>query len=62
MIIGILGLPYSGKTTLFEAITGAHGAAMDRSGSAHTATVAVPDERLERLAETDDNVVRLRKD
>lgn len=51
MIIGILGLPYSGKTTLFEAITGAHGAAMDRSGSAHTATVAVPDERLDRLAE-----------
>ena len=27
MQIAIIGLPYSGKTTLFEAITGTHGAA-----------------------------------
>jgi hypothetical protein len=50
MRIAIIGLPYSGKTTLFEAITGAHGAAGERSAGAHLATVAVPDERLEALA------------
>ena len=51
MKVGIVGLPYSGKTTLFEAITGAHGAAIEHSAVAHTATVRVPDERLGRLAE-----------
>ncbi|MGD1000422.1 MAG: DUF933 domain-containing protein [Candidatus Brocadiia bacterium] len=50
MRIAIVGLPYSGKTTLFEAITGAHGTAVDRGAAAHLATVAVPDERLDALA------------
>ena len=50
MRIAIVGLPYSGKTTLFEAITGAHGTAADRGAAAHLATVAVPDERLDALA------------
>ncbi len=49
MRIAIVGLPYSGKTTLFEAITGAHGTAVDRGAAAHLATVAVPDERLDAL-------------
>jgi len=50
MKVGLIGLPFSGKTALFEAITGPHGVAMDRSGAAHVATVPVPDERLEFLA------------
>ena len=45
--VGIVGMPYSGKTTLFVALT--------RSGSsggrANQAVVAVPDERLEVLTE-----------
>ncbi len=48
--LGIVGLPYSGKTSLFEAITGAHAAAQDHSGSAHQATIAVPDKRLDAFA------------
>ena len=51
MRIGIVGLPYSGKTALFEAITGAHGAAIKHSATTHSATVLVPDERIDRLAE-----------
>ena len=50
MKLGIVGLPYSGKTTLFEAITGAHGAAIEHSTSAHVATIVVPDERVDALA------------
>jgi len=49
MKVGIIGLPFSGKTALFEAITGPHGVATDHSGAAHVATVPVPDERLEFL-------------
>ncbi|MFH1516333.1 MAG: GTPase, partial [Pseudomonadota bacterium] len=51
MKLGIVGLPYSGKTTLFEAITGAHGAAIEHSGGTHAATIIVPDERMNILAE-----------
>jgi ribosome-binding ATPase YchF (GTP1/OBG family) len=40
---GIVGLPGSGKTTLFVALTGGHGA---------VGTVPIPDERLEPLART----------
>jgi GTP-binding protein YchF len=52
MRVGIVGLPQSGKTTLFNAITGAHG---DTSGY-HAGTqvahgmVRVPDDRLDVLA------------
>ena len=51
MRLGIVGLSYSGKTTLFEAITGAHGAAIEHSSGAHVATIVVPDERVDALAE-----------
>jgi len=52
MQIGIVGLPYSGKSTLFQTITKTH---LDPSAlskaEAHRAIVRVPDERLERLSE-----------
>ncbi len=52
MNIGIIGLPYSGKTELFEALTGADAGAGVRpgNGTEHRAVVRVPDDRLERLA------------
>ncbi len=45
--VGLVGVPYSGKSTLFTALTrtGASG------GRANQAVVPVPDERLETLAE-----------
>lgn len=54
MRIGIIGLPQSGKTTVFNALTG--GAAPVATGSGygqetHVAVVKVPDKRLARLAE-----------
>lgn len=51
MKVGFMGLPASGKTTIFDALTGLHrqvgfaGARRD----ADTAAVRVPDERLDRL-------------
>jgi GTP-binding protein YchF len=53
MQIGIVGLPFSGKSTLFQAITGTHidPQALAR-GDVHHGVVKVPDARLERLAET----------
>jgi ribosome-binding ATPase YchF (GTP1/OBG family) len=47
--VGIVGLPSSGKTTLFRAVTHAetHG-----SGKEHVGMAQIPDERLDRLAET----------
>jgi len=50
MEMGILGLPQSGKSTLFEIMTGV------KSGTLHNETVvrglaAVPDERFDRLVE-----------
>ncbi|HQG44806.1 MAG TPA: 50S ribosome-binding GTPase, partial [bacterium] len=48
MKIGIVGLPFSGKTTLFNALTGAD-AAQAGKRDAHRAIVQVPDERLDRL-------------
>ena len=49
--VGILGLPQSGKTTLFEILVqgaGAHAAAT--SGREQVAVIVVPDERVDRLA------------
>ena len=45
--VGLVGLPYSGKSTLFTALTRSGGA----GGKANMAVVDVPDERLGVLAE-----------
>lgn len=51
MQLGIVGLPFSGKTTLFQAITKTH---LDPAASgkpdAHLGIAKVPDERLDRCA------------
>jgi len=51
MQIGIVGLPFTGKSTLFQAITKIH---LDPSSltrtEAHIGVVKVPDERLDRLS------------
>jgi GTP-binding protein YchF len=52
MQLGIIGLPQSGKTTLFNALTGGSvptGAGSNRM-EVHTAVVDVPDERVDRLS------------
>ncbi len=51
MKIGIVGLPFSGKTTLFKALTGAAAEEMGGKKEAHHAVVKVPDARLDRLFE-----------
>jgi ribosome-binding ATPase len=50
MQIGIVGLPYSGKSTLFQTITKTHQDpnALSR-GEAQHGVVKVPDQRLEEL-------------
>ena len=52
MQIGIVGLPFSGKSTLFQTITKTH---LDPSAltkpEAHQAVVKVPDQRLDKCAE-----------
>ncbi|HXF64946.1 MAG TPA: redox-regulated ATPase YchF [Caldilineaceae bacterium] len=53
MKIGIIGLPNSGKTTIFNALTRSHTAtAAFSSGQleVHTAVVDVPDERVDKLS------------
>ena len=54
LTVGIIGLPLSGKTTLFNALTRA-GAEISgyptSTVQANRAVVQVPDERLTRLAE-----------
>jgi GTP-binding protein YchF len=52
MQIGIVGLPYCGKSTLFQTITKTHlePSALSK-GEAHHAVVKVPDARLTRCAE-----------
>ncbi|MBN2355620.1 redox-regulated ATPase YchF [candidate division KSB1 bacterium] len=51
MKIGIVGFPFSGKTTLFNALTGASPIADSAGGKkeAHHAMIKVPDPRLDRL-------------
>lgn len=54
MEIGIIGLPNSGKTTIFNALTRSHTATTAFSSGqleVHTAVVDVPDERVDRLSE-----------
>lgn len=53
MRIAIIGPPFSGKTTLFEAVASAGGSHVDvsRSDQPHLAVVKVPDARLDWLAE-----------
>src|SRR5512147_1112447 len=53
MEIGIIGLPQSGKTTLFHALAGAEKAASSFSSGRldiHTAIATVPDERVDILS------------
>ena len=53
MDIGIIGLPQSGKTTVFNALTRGHADTSGASGSAtemHLGVVKVPDPRLEVLS------------
>ena len=50
--VGLLGLPQSGISTVFEVILeGAGAAATTRSGREHVGVVRVPDPRLEGLAD-----------
>jgi hypothetical protein len=53
MLIGIVGLPLSGKTTLFNALTGSriHVDPFGGRRETHRAVVQVPDPRLHKLAE-----------
>ena len=51
MQIGIVGLPFSGKSTLFQAVTKTHlDPANLAKAEAHHGIVKVPDERLDRCA------------
>jgi len=53
MRLGIIGLPNSGKTTIFNALTKETlptGAATSGQFEVHTAVVSVPDERVDRLS------------
>jgi GTP-binding protein YchF len=53
MQVTIVGLPASGKTTVFNALTGGHADTGGHSGRAapNVGVVKVPDERLDRLSE-----------
>lgn len=51
MFIGIIGLPVSGKTTVFQTLAGAENPATRAGGKLHTRIVAVPDRRLQTLSE-----------
>ena len=48
--IGILGLPRSGKSTLFEVLMQGAGAHAAQAGREQLGVVRVPDERVDRLA------------
>lgn len=51
--LGIIGLPLSGKTTVFNALSGSHATVGDYSTSkgVNVAVVKVPDKRIDRLTE-----------
>ena len=52
MQLGIVGLPFSGKSTLFQAITRTHlDAAAAGKTDAHLGVIKVPDPRLDRCSE-----------
>ncbi|MGB2698459.1 MAG: GTPase, partial [Candidatus Zixiibacteriota bacterium] len=54
MQVGIVGLPFSGKTTIFNALTQARAKTGDFSAGAkepNRAVVKIPDDRVYRLAE-----------
>jgi GTP-binding protein YchF len=51
MKIGIIGLPQSGKTTVFNAAAGRSETVGDYSKASHRAIIKVPDHRLDRLSE-----------
>jgi len=53
MRLGIIGLPQSGKTTVFNALTRGHQPLTTSGGrfDVHTRVVDVPDERVDRLSE-----------
>ena len=52
MQIGIVGLPFSGKSTLFQTITKTHiDAAALAKAESHQSVIKVPDERLDKLTE-----------
>ncbi|MFZ0391479.1 MAG: redox-regulated ATPase YchF [Calditrichia bacterium] len=53
MEVGIIGLPYSGKTTLFSTLTGQNAVAAHTGGKieVHRGVVKVPDSRLDNLTE-----------
>lgn len=52
MRLGIIGLPQSGKTTIFNLLTGGDQPVVTSGGrfEVHTAVIDVPDERLEQVA------------
>ncbi|MCX6825873.1 MAG: DUF933 domain-containing protein [candidate division Zixibacteria bacterium] len=50
MKLGIIGLPQSGKTTLFNTVSGLKEAVGNYSRAVHRAVIKVPDVRLENLA------------
>jgi GTP-binding protein YchF len=50
MDVAIVGLPASGKTALFDALTAGHGSASSDGRGEQLGTVKIPDDRLDRLA------------
>ncbi len=53
MKVGIAGFPRSGKTTIFNALTGQHASVggFTEPGKVHLGTIKVPDVRVDRLSE-----------
>ena len=49
MELGLIGLGRSGKTTLFDALTGQHAPTSANGRGARTAVIKVPDPRIDRL-------------